>query len=624
MLLPTGPARPAAYLPGEQIEPDPPTGDAASNAAPTPAEPVAGNGIRWELAPWRSSGMLALDLREQRQGLGQRSRQAVLSGDIDFASYLWQPWFVQLRAGVGALQSQDRSRDSSGGASGSTHSSAWTGRLGVSVFPASRFPFELRADVSDTRTRGDNLGADYRSQRLALSQGWRPLVGNHQVQLNGDHSRFIASDGVSDTLIVLAAKSTHQWREHAVDLGASLSRNTRSDSEQKSRFNALSARHSFQPHADLRVETLATENDTRLRNTAGDTFGSDLRQLSTLASWRPREGEWGYRVGEPLQVGASVRWAEFDSRGAASDASAQSINATLGATQELQRVWRLTGNASYGRFDSGAAAPDVQSASLGASVAWAPSATSLGSWQYVPSASLSGSEAKTSGDAPRRSLGLQAAHSVSRNVAVGEADSVTTSLTQSGALLRESLSPSTSRAIAHSASLFWQSWGSTMSQTFAGLTLSDSIVYAEERGRFQMVNLQLSRRTQLSRASSWSANLTLQGTRNESSQLDPFTGQRRTLAPGWQQYHSGTLSYENQRAFDVPRLRFSALASANSQQLEQRAAGDINAPVHRISRSLEARLDYRIGRLDTRLTARHAEVDGRAVSLIHARVQRGF
>jgi len=263
-------------------------------------------------------------------------------------------------------------------------------------------------------------------------------------------------------------------------------------------------------------------------------------------------------------------------------------------------------------------------ASLGASIAWAPAGTLLSGWQYAPSASLSGSQAETSGEAPRRSLGLQAAHSVSRNALFGDADSVTASLTQSGALLRESLSPSLNRAIAHSASLFWQSWGSAASQTFAGLTLSDSIVYAEERGRFQMVNLQLSRRTQLSRASNWSANLTLQGTRNESSQVDPFSGERRTLAPGWQQYHSGTVSYEHQRAFDVPRLRLSLLASANSQQLEQRAAGDIDAPVQRIDRSLEARLDYSIGRLDTRLSARQAVVDGRAVSLIHARAQRRF
>jgi hypothetical protein len=622
MLLPPGPAHTAAYLPGEQLEPDPPTGDAASTPAASPAEPVAGNGIRWELAPWRHSGLLALDLRSVRLDQGAHSRQAVLSGDIDFASYIWQPWFVQLRAGVGALQSNDRSTDS-GGASSTTHGSALTGRLGVSVFPASRFPFELRADASDSRTRGDNLGADYRSKRLSLSQGWRPAVGNHRVQFNADHSRLTASDGVTDILNTLAATSAHQWGVHGADFGASLSDNRRSDSAQSSRLHALNARHSFQPSSDLRVETLASENETRLRSAAGGESGSDLRQISSLLSWRPREGQWLYQAGAPLQVAGSARWAEFGSHGADGGASAQSISATLGATQEWQRVWRFSGNGSFSRFDSGSS-PSVSSATLGASVAWAPAGISLAGWQYVPTASLSGSQTETSGEDRRRSLGVQGAHSVSRSFALGEADGVTTSLSQSAAALRESRSPSLNTGLAHSASVFWQSYGSATSQSLAGLTLSDSITHGEQRGRFQMVNLQLSQRTQLSRASSWAANLTLQGTRNESSEVDPFTGERRTVSPGWQQYRSGSASYENQRAFNVPRLRFSLLGSVNSQQLERRAAGDVDAPTQRISRSLEARLDYSIGRLDTRLTARHADVDGRAVSLIHARVQRRF
>jgi c(7)-type cytochrome triheme protein len=44
----------------------------------------------------------------------------------------------------------------------------------------------------------------------------------------------------------------------------------------------------------------------------------------------------------------------------------------------------------------------------------------------------------------------------------------------------------------------------------------------------------------------------------------------------------------------------------NSQQLESRLAGDIDAPVERISESLESRLDYSIGRLEARLSARAA------------------
>jgi hypothetical protein len=62
----------------------------------------------------------------------------------------------------------------------------------------------------------------------------------------------------------------------------------------------------------------------------------------------------------------------------------------------------------------------------------------------------------------------------------------------------------------------------------------------------------------------------------------------------------------------------------NSAQLERRADGDIDAPRERITESLENRLDYTIGRLDARLSARIARVEGRAVSAVFLRVQRRF
>jgi len=172
--------------------------------------------------------------------------------------------------------------------------------------------------------------------------------------------------------------------------------------------------------------------------------------------------------------------------------------------------------------------------------------------------------------------------------------------------------------------VFWQSYDDAASQTMAGLTLSDSRTWAEGHGSFQLVNLQLTRRTQLTRSSSWSANVTLQATRNDAAEVDAFTGQRQIEGPGWQRFSSGSLNYENQRAFGVPRLRFTLLLAVNSQQLERRALGDIDAPIERISRSLEARLDYSIGRLETRLSARNAQIDGRSVSAITARLQRRF
>jgi hypothetical protein len=158
----------------------------------------------------------------------------------------------------------------------------------------------------------------------------------------------------------------------------------------------------------------------------------------------------------------------------------------------------------------------------------------------------------------------------------------------------------------------------------AGFTLSDSRTQSGTDGRYQFANLQLSRRDQLSRYSSWSANLTLQASRSDAELLDPFTGERRPTGDGWQRYASGTLSYESQRVWGVPRLRFTALLSLNTQQSERRANGDLDAPLERVTESLEMRLDWTAGRLDTRLAARMARVDGRSVAAISARAMRRF
>ena len=627
MLLPGSAAYSAAYAPGVQ-EPDPPTGDGSNGtASASSAEPLAGSGIRWQLAPWRVGGTLSLDLSSQRLGAGGRSSQSALFGDINVASYVWQPWFIQLRGGLGLLLSSAHSGQQDN-PSNDVRSTALTANVALAVFPASRFPFELRADMSDSRTLGDALGAAYRSQRVSLSQGWRPARGNDNLQLNLDFSRLIAADGGADTLTHFTATGTRQLTEHYIELGASFSRNDSSDGESQSRLAALTARHNYHPVPDLNVDTLATYNDARLRGAAGTEFGSDVRQLSTLVSWRPRDGQWLHAPDAPLQVTGTARWVDAGSSGSSGGSdgavsSAQAFNATLGVTKDLSRTWRLAGAVSLGQVRVGAS-PAIVSTSANAAATWVPTALRLADWQYGPTAAVSASLSRSSQVDGRHSAGLQLAHSLARSFVFGAGHTLALSASQSAGAHYESGRDEVAKVLSHSAGLSWQALGDGASQTFASLTLSDSRSSAKDSGSFQLVNLQLTRRTQLSRSASWSANMTLQSTRSESTPGEALTGQQRSDPSGWQQFHSASLSYENQRVFGVPRLRFTALLAANSQQLERRSAGDIDAPLERISRSLEGRLDYAIGRLEARLIARQANLDGKSVSAVFARLQRRF
>lgn len=612
----------AAFVPGPP-DADQPTG-ATGREEPVQALP-AGSGIRWELAPLRYAGTVSLDGRWLRLEDGSRTRQGLLFNDIEVASYVWQPWFVQLRAGLGLLATRDSSSSPGGEAIGSD-SGALTGRFSVSVFPVSRFPFELRGEVSDSRVRGDTLGTDYRSHRLTMSQAWRPESGSDNYDLNLEYSRLNTGDGAEDTLTSLRGTALRQFDEHTFELSAQLSRNDRSHSDDASRITLVSGRHTFHPATALHVDTMASWNDVRLRSgAAADRFDgrSDVRQISSFATWRPREGEWLYSPDSPLYLTGSARVVDAGAETGQGEQRVRAMNASLGASQELTREWRLTGSVSGTVIEPDAAARSL-SANANAGVSWSPQGLAFAQWHYTPTLGANAGTSRSSEAGARHTLGAQAAHGVSRSFMFGETDSLSLNLTQSAGALRESQTAEVARALAHSASLFWQGTGDGNSQSYVGLSASDSRSWAQESGHFQLINAQVTRRTQLSRHSSWSGALTWQASRSDTTQLDAFTGTLREASPGWQRFYSGTLGYENQLAFGVPRLRFTTLLSVNSQQLESRLAGDIDAPIERISESLESRLDYSIGRLESRLSARLARVDGRKVAALFARVQRRY
>lgn len=615
----------AAYLPG-QADPDPPTGDVA------PVEPAMPSTapFEWRFAPWRTSGKLSLDTRWLRLEDGSRSMTTLLVNDTEWSSWLWQPWFVQVRAGLGLLAARDSLRGPDTPPSNTT-SGALTGHATVNVFPFSRFPFELRADLSDSRVRGDTLGTDYRNLRFGFTQSYRPEAGNDAYQLTFDHSR-LHSDGVpDDTVDALQATALRQMGAHSLEFAGAWTRNRRDggiDGGDTTQITSLSARHAFRAAEALNVDTLATWNDARLSAGAGASRlenATDIRQLSSFVTWRPREGEWLGDPALPTVVTASARWIDAGSGDADVMRRVRSMNASLGVTRELTRDWRLGVSASAAMVE-----PDdgtrASSATGALSLTWSPLPVALSdAWRYGPTVSSSVGGVRSSETGLRHTVGAQFVHGLTWAAPfVPDQASWSANLTQSLGVLHESQPALTSRAIAHSASLFWQGAGDGLSQSFASLSASDARTWTPQPGRFQLVNLQLSRRTQLSRHLSWSANLTLQESRSDAVLLDPFTGFERRDSPGWQGSHSGTLSVEHARFLNVPRLRATLLVSANTQQFEQRALGDVDAPRERITESFEGRLDYAIGRLEARLSARAATVEGRRAASLLARVQRRY
>ncbi len=677
LMLRAGSAEAAAFTPGPVIGAVDESAASAleDDGLPLPGQDPPVNGqVIWGFAPVRLGGSISLDLRHQRLEDGRRNDQGLSYAELNGATHVWEPWFIQLRGGVGALVARDVSRQSEG--SSTATSRAVTGNLAVSVFPQSRFPFELRGDVSDSRVQGDHVGNDYRLRRLIIDQSWRPLDGSDSYAVNLEHSTLetLAGSlaGSTDRVDSLRAQALQQREAHRFEWSGQLSRNARSDSEDRSRYANLGARHAWQPQGDVQLDTLATWNEIRLHaGLLGNRQDSetDIRQIASFASWRPVLGRGDETVGggaglSPLQLTGSLRLIEagtaIDSQNAGLVSSSQTglraANVALGATRDLAPAWRLSGGWSGTRIQtegSGttvlpATASTVQTGNV--TLGWAPVGVLLGegpgAWRYTPgvSASLgasrsSGVVATPSGTAPagrRLTEGLQFNHGLGRDWLADDGGSLSLQLSQSLGALHDSQAASTVRALAHTVGAYWQGGlsgsGDTASYGYASASYSDSRTLGggtpgtagSTGGRFQLLNLQFSRRAGLSRYSSWNGNLTAQGSRSDTTQLDVFTGQTRQGGPGWLPFYSGSLSYEHLRVADVPRLRYTATLTVNSQAFESRAAGDIDALRERVTASIEQRLDHNVGQLELRLLARAARVDGRPVSLIGARALRRF
>lgn len=615
----------AAFAPGP-TDADPPTGDGGAAVGATgDAETarVAGGGIRFRLGPVRRNGTLTFDLRRQQLEAGNQHQSASLGAQIEAQSYVWQPWFVQLGASLG-LQAI-RSRDTQDGTEPSRGSSLGvTGGASVSVFPASRFPFQARFDVSDSRQSGETLVSDFRVYRFGLNQSYRPAVGNESYHAGLDYSRVRSVSGIGDALLALRGGMVRHWERHAIDVSASYNLNTRDEFDFQSRLWTLSARHTYTPDAPLSADTLALWSRQQLRSTIGSAqlaVGTQLKQISTVANWTPREGDWLYSQTDPANLVASVRLVESGSELDQQSSSSRQLSMTAGLSKSVGPEWRLSAGLGYNHFDNSFGNTAAFS-SANAVAVYSPAGVALGDWRYAPSASTGVGLSTGSGSGDRQVASVQAAHTLSRAWIFGQS-SITLSGSQGLSASVEAPEDRSGHGLGHSVSLSWQGFDTDGSQSFVSLSLADSRTRGNGDSHFRMANLQLSQRLQAGRFRSWSANLTAQLSRNTGQQPDP-EGQLHDEDSGWQRFYSGSVSYQDQRFLDVPRLRMTALLSVASQQFEQRALGDINAPLERVTESAEARLEWRIGLLDTRLSVRAARIDGKRSNAIAARIQRRF
>lgn len=595
-------------------QPEAPAATAAQPAAPASAddETFSLGIVDWRLAPIRWAGNVGASLRFSGGDNQPRRFQDLESANVQARSYIWQPWFAQVAAGLGLVTSIDRySRsvvDSGAGTNRST-STTGTGNFALSLLPVSRFPFQVSYDVTDSRVSGELTGNDFTNRRLSLRQSYRPPTGNTNYVVNYDRSTLNSASFGRDTLSALTAGVTHAWNGQNIDVTASRTRNDRGNSGESALLNRINARHSYRPEGTLSIDTQASysASDLHLLNSGltPDTRSRFL-QLNSVGTWRPEEGH-------PLNVIGSARLfrSEFSS-GRGADTTSNSLAANIAANYRWTPSTTLYGSLGLTQVKN-----DIESRLLtneAAGITYTPEAIDIGAYKYTWNAGANIANQTGSAEGTQYTLGSTVGHTLLRNIRLSNAYMASYSVGQSYTVFEDRLR-GLSQTLTHNATASLRGSPTPESSAYLSLTVADARTQGANENSFQIINLQSSGQLQLSRDAFASANLTIQGTRQSTPGM-PATGFTRNS--------SGNLNYNHTRAFNVPQLRYSLIYTANQTQYQSRLQGDIDAPREQVNQSLEQRFDYRIGRLEMRLSGRVARTEDRKDWLIYFSINRRF
>lgn len=588
----------------------------------TPDAAVAVPGSLWSLlfrevrltpGPLRWSGDLSSEIRLQ-QFAGQPGQRAFVEGaNVAVATYLHQPWFAQAAANLGLVWT------SVGGAS-TGRSTSLTGGAHLSLFPMSRFPLEANLDVTDSRTSEEAAGAAYRNVLVGLRQSWR-LADDTLLTARLDRSEIRGESLGRDVLGVASGSLSGRRGAQGFSADGFWSTNDGGSSGTENRIRRLNGSHTYVPAENLTVDSLATYNDQEVRqkgSLARGTLAGRFAQLTSYATWRPDEDSPLHDPKHALLVTGGVRLTAIglDVEGASSNALG--LNLSGGVSYDLGPNTRFAGSGSVTESSAGAGQGGLFT-NFNATVSYDPPPLRWGptaySWRLA-----GGASSGTGGEADRQALTGQFNHQVTRDFPVLERSVLTLTLGQ-GLSGNVNTRHEDVAGVSVNAQATFSMQGESGSQTYASLGISDVRAFGNPENAFQLVNLQLTRQAPVDALSSFSANLTVQGARQQ-GEPGVFTTAR--LDTGFNVTTYGSVSYNHRRAFGVPRLRFTATYTANASQLQSRAEGDLKAPPQVIGDTFDARLEYRVGKLEARLLARSTTVDGRRSAGLYFRATRHF
>lgn len=617
------------FLPADEIDDEPAlpraTPDASAGSKTNTATTSTARKRGWGLAPIRWGGSLSAGFRHSRSEGSSGTAAQVYEGRLRVNSYIWQPYIALVSGDFGLTTT--RTRDTGGDGSAASNNLSGTSINGngtLSVFPQSRFPFTAALSLSDSRSQGSFTDSNTEYRRLSLRQNYKPPVGPWSATGAYDRSEIIGDFG-TDIVDRLSGTYTTSLDRHSLSASGDISNSRSSDLSVGSYYASVS--HGFRYDDELGFNTTGTYTNQRIDSSAqgeGRSFGGNVSsaQVFSFANWTPYESKW--------RGSATLRYFQTSSAFSGSSFDSQNLSGSASLTWQASRNLSMFGSLSASVSENNRTSTGQ---SLGASYSGDP--LSLGEFSYNWSTSLNANNSTSSNGESSRTFGASLGHSVTRTWQLSSYSNLNASVNQTVTHSQSSGFGATSaRSLSHSASLSLQASAADSLSGYLSASVSDSRTTGQFNSTFQMANVQLSGNWRINAYSEMNSNLTWQTNRQESDREDTVLitdefGRPLLIKSSPRSQNSslsGGLGYSNMRVFGVRSLRYRLDFRADTNRDNSRRFGNPDAerePDH-ATLDLDQRLMYRIGRLDTELQFRVAEIQERRNQLIFFRVTREF
>lgn len=559
----------------------------------------------------QGSGYLEYQTRLQDFESGEKTKARIGTARFDVTTPLGAPWIGQFTGGLGISLTKTDTDDSR------QDGEVVTGDLDFRLFPRSHFPLELFASRRDSRISGDLAGPDILTDIFSLRQSYLSKHGGRYSLLFRrtefeQSPQSLANAGVAGAVDTtddfLSFSLNETFKEHTFDL-----RSDRQDIDRREPDELETRIFNFFEHRYARgifsTNTFVSHSDDELEQLLSQRRNKRL-QLNSTNYWRPL-------TPRPLLVNLNVLASdqENDVNGIGSDSDSLTLNG--GATYQWSPALTLRGSLSGTSQRSDG--EDNNSSLLLAGVNYAPAPIRFQpfdlSWSVFGTVGNRTDDRRDDSSIQEISGGGSWGLSRIRPLGTGQLD---WNFTQQLDAIKDT-DERDEQNLLHTASAGWNRQHDNAS-LFVRFTGSDTRRFTEQNGEdvdqvFQLLNLQFSRTQQLTRASRWSANLTLQRSRTK---RDPGADD------DWSTTTTASLYYNNSHFLNVSRLRFESELRAVSNSVRPLVA-DTDAPGEQLEDVFwRNRLDYTIGRMELSFRVNFADQDGNLNTLVFFLVRRNL